>query len=45
MLFIALLIIGFSIKSNKKNNGKMLKVESVAVQTPSGWGYNILGRS
>ena len=42
ILFIALLIIGFSIKSNKKNNGKMLKVESVAIQTPSGWGYNIL---
>ena len=42
ILFIALLIIGFSIKSNKKNDDKMLKVESVPIQTSKGWGYNIL---
>jgi len=42
ILFIALLIIGFSIKSNKKNDDKMLKVESVPIQTSAGWGYNIL---
>jgi hypothetical protein len=42
ILFIPLLIIGFSIKSNKKNDNKMLKVESVPIQTSTGWGYDIL---
>jgi len=42
ILFIALLIIGFSIKSNKKNDEKMFRVESVPIQTSAGWGYNIL---
>jgi Domain of unknown function (DUF4907) len=42
IVFIALWIIGFAFKSNKNNNNKMLRVESVAIQTPSGWGYNIL---
>ena len=42
ILVIALFIIGFSIKSNKKNDDKMLKVESVPIQTSKGWGYNIL---
>ncbi len=42
ILVIALFIIGFSIKSNKKNDDKMLMVESVPIQTSKGWGYNIL---
>ncbi|MGH2646467.1 MAG: DUF4907 domain-containing protein [Ginsengibacter sp.] len=42
ILFIALFFVGFSIKSNKKNKDKMLEVESVAIQTSAGWGYNIL---
>jgi hypothetical protein len=42
ILFIALLIIGFSIKSNKKNDEKMFRVESVPIHTSAGWGYNIL---
>lgn len=42
ILLIALFLIGFSIKSNKKSNDKIFKVESVAIRTPEGWGYNIL---
>ena len=42
ILLIAILIIGLSIKTNKKNDGKMLLVESVPVQTATGWGYDIL---
>jgi Domain of unknown function (DUF4907) len=42
MLSIALLIIGFSFKSYKKNDDKMLRVESIPIQTSTGWGYDIL---
>jgi len=42
ILFIAVLIIGFSIKSNKTNDHKMLKVEAVSIHIDRGWGYNIL---
>ena len=41
-LFIAVLIIGFCIKSNKTNDHKMLKVEAVPIHIDRGWGYNIL---
>lgn len=39
---ILLLIIAFSARPLQVKNDKMLKVESVAVNYPSGWGYNIL---
>ena len=42
VLLITLLIIGFSIKTNEKNDEEMLLVESVPVQSATGWGYDIL---
>ena len=44
--FIILLVIAYSFrtfkKSDEKVNDRMLKVESVAIHTSAGWGYNIL---
>ncbi|MEO8415510.1 MAG: DUF4907 domain-containing protein [Ginsengibacter sp.] len=42
VLLITLMIIGFSIKTNEKNDEEMLLVESVPVQSATGWGYDIL---
>jgi hypothetical protein len=41
LLFIVV-IIGISINTNKKSGDRMFKIESQAIQTSSGWGYNIL---
>lgn len=41
-LFIAVLIIGFCIKSNKVKDQKMLEVEAIPIPTNGGWGYDIL---
>jgi hypothetical protein len=41
VIFI-LIIIGFSVKTAKTDNDRMLKVESVLLSNASGWGYEIL---
>ena len=40
--FFILIIIGFSVKTAKSANDRMLKVESVPLHNASGWGYEIL---
>lgn len=42
---VVLLIIGFSLKAKKESanvNANMVKLESIPIQTSSGWGYNIM---
>ena len=40
--FFILIVIGFSVKTDKSANDRMLKVESVPLHNASGWGYEIL---
>lgn len=41
-VFFIVIIIGFSVKTTKSPHDGMLKVESVPLHNPSGWGYEIL---